>query len=446
MAEPTTIDEIREEREKGKLQIAKGKLQAKLEFQRSQLNSLQQELASLNVSPELKRAEREVQEMRTDARGLHAALARSHDDEYAKALALHEEAQAAAQQVQFNNAANHRLEEKLRKLRIQAEEAEASAHGYASSSPGQSPAARRLSLESKSAAYAKKIRRVEEQRLSWEAADEANWLAEKSRLHLRLAAERDAAHARKKAERREQRRLQKSRSAALDARYGAHERNAAKNAATTAQLRALQARIAEERGRLQAATSELQSRRGSCCSVGTAEGGASGGDGASPGAAPSSPPPACVSGVVWTELGPVSYAATPAMLDQAVADQTHLRVGIFDGGKALKEQRAHSMPELPLPPRSLEEVLRRPEAAAAAVLEMSPELRSTAARMVAGRGGLGVSGLPFYGSLLGVRRAARQQAAAGGPKAGRPPRFGGKPLPLPDLAPRYVATPPRAWR
>ena len=32
MAEPTTIDEIREEREKGKLQIAKGKLQAKLEF------------------------------------------------------------------------------------------------------------------------------------------------------------------------------------------------------------------------------------------------------------------------------------------------------------------------------------------------------------------------------------------------------------------------------
>ena len=81
MAEPTTIDEIREEREKGKLQIAKGKLQAKLEFQRSQLNSLQQELASLNVSPELKRAEREVQEMRTDARGLHAALARSHDDE-----------------------------------------------------------------------------------------------------------------------------------------------------------------------------------------------------------------------------------------------------------------------------------------------------------------------------------------------------------------------------
>ena len=134
------------------------------------------------------------------------------------------------------------------------------------------------------------------------------------------------------------------------------------------------------------------------------------------------------------------------MLDQAVADQTHLRVGIFDGGKALKEQRAHSMPELPLPPRSLEEVLRRPEAAAAAVLEMSPELRSTAARMVAGRGGLGVSGLPFYGSLLGVRRAARQQAAAGGPKAGRPPRFGGKPLPLPDLAPRYVATPPRAWR
>ena len=33
----------------------------------------------------------------------------------------------------------------------------------------------------------------------------------------------------------------------------------------------------------------------------------------------------------------------------------------------------------------------------------------------AGRGGLGVSGLPFYGSLLGVRRAARQQAAAGGP-------------------------------
>ena len=81
----------------------------------------------------------------------------------------------------------------------------------------------------------------------------------------------------------------------------------------------------------------------------------------------------------------MSYAATPAMLDQAVADQTHLRVGIFDGGKALKEQRAHSMPELPLPPRSLEEVLRRPEAAAAAVLEMSPELRSTAARMVAGR-------------------------------------------------------------
>ena len=80
------------------------------------------------------------------------------------------------------------------------------------------------------------------------------------------------------------------------------------------------------------------------------------------------------------------------------------------------------------------------------MLEMSPELRSTAARMVAGRGGLGVSGLPFYGSLLGVRRAARQQAAAGGPKAGRPPRFGGKPLPLPDLAPRYVATPPRAWR
>ena len=38
------------------------------------------------------------------------------------------------------------------------------------------------------------------------------------------------------------------------------------------------------------------------------------------------------------------------------------------------------------------------------------------------------------------------QQAAGGPKAGRPPRFGGKPLPLPDLAPRYVATPPRAWR
>ena len=44
MAEPTTIDEIREEREKGKLQIAKGKLQAKLEFQRSQLNSLQRAL------------------------------------------------------------------------------------------------------------------------------------------------------------------------------------------------------------------------------------------------------------------------------------------------------------------------------------------------------------------------------------------------------------------
>ena len=444
MAEPTTIDEIREEREKGKLQIAKGKLQAKLEFQlAAQLAAAGARVAQRQPGAQARRA-RGAGDAHRRARPARRARA-AHDDEYAKALALHEEAQAAAQQVQFNNAANHRLEEKLRKLRIQAEEAEASAHGYASSSPGQSPAARRLSLESKSAAYAKKIRRVEEQRLSWEAADEANWLAEKSRLHLRLAAERDAAHARKKAERREQRRLQKSRSAALDARYGAHERNAAKNAATTAQLRALQARIAEERWRLQAATSELQSRRGSCCSVGTAEGGASGGDGASPGAAPSSPPPACVSGVVWTELGPVSYAATPAMLDQAVADQTHLRVGIFDGGKALKEQRAHSMPELPLPPRSLEEVLRRPEAAAAAVLEMSPELRSTAARMVAGRGGLGVSGLPFYGSLLGVRRAARQQAAAGGPKAGRPPRFGG-PLPLPDLAPRYVATPPRAWR